>query len=220
MLRRDFLRLAAAFVLALCVGFGTSACKSDTDLVTDTVTSLLESYVVPVPDDDGEEPEDAAWPAKDYGDSATMEALQKYGVSPEDWHRHCFGHFSFEIGDVTVDSDAGTATVYANLTNASLSAAVDAAGKDFAEFAETQEAEDAYASGGRAALFEHLVQLVYSRLDSSEDLVTTSVTISCTKDDEGNWMANVGGSKEFFQALYGGSDVISGLSAPEEESGE
>lgn len=220
MLRRDFLRLTAACALALCVGFGTSACKSDTDKVTDTVTSLLESYVVPVADEDGEDPEDAAWPAKDYGDSATMEVLQEYGVSPEDWRRHCFGHFSFEIGDVTVDADAGTATVSANLTNASLSAAIDAAGKDFADFAETQEAEDTYASGGRAALFEHLVDLVYSHLDSSEDLVTTSVKIACAKDDEGNWVASVGGNTDFFKALYGGSDVISGLSVPEEESGE
>lgn len=216
MLRRDFLRLMAVGALALCVGFGTSGCKSDSDQVKETVTSLLESYVVPVPNEDGEEPEDAAWPAENYGDAATMEALQKYGVSPEDWHRHCFAHFSFEVGDAEVDSSSGTASVAVSVTNASLAVAVDAAGKDFSEYSKTQEAEDAYASGGKAALFDHLVELVYSQLDSSEDLVTTSVTVSCTKDEEGNWVANIAEDKAFFAALYGGSDVISGLSVTEE----
>ena len=215
MLRRDFLRLMAMGALALCVGFGVSGCKSDSDQVKDTVSSLLKSYVVPVPNEDGEEPGDASWPAENYGDAATMDALQEYGVSPEDWRRHCFAHFSFEVGDAEVDSSAGTASVAVSVTNASLATAVEAAGKDFSEFSKTQEAEDAYASGGKAALFDHLVELVYSHLDSSEDLVTTSVKVSCSKDDEGNWVANVGEDKAFFAALYGGSDVISGLNATE-----
>ncbi|MDM8271737.1 hypothetical protein [Thermophilibacter provencensis] len=216
MLRRDFLRLVAAGALAMFVGFGTTACKSETDQVKDAASALLESYVVPVPNEDGEEPEDPAWPAADFGDAATMEVLEKYGVIADDWHRHCFKNFSYELGEASVDGDS--ATVDVTVTNTSLSAALDAAGADFTAFTETQDSEDTYAQGGKAALFSHLVDLVYAHLDANENPVTTTVSLALTKGDDG-WAANVSGSEEFFSALYGGSNVIAGL-APVDEGAE
>lgn len=216
MLRRDFLRLVAVGALSVFIGLGTVGCKSDADQVKDVVSALLESYVVPVPNEDGEEPEDPAWPAADYGDAATMETLEKYGVVADDWHRHCFKNFSYEIGEATVDGDA--ATVGVTVTNTSLAAAVEAAGSDFAAFSETQESEDTYAKGGRAALFSHLVDLVYAHLDANESPVTTTVDLALTRGDDG-WVLDVSGNEAFFSALYGGSNVIAGL-APVEESAE
>ena len=198
------------------VGLGTTACKSEADQVKDAASALLESYVVPVPNEDGEEPEDPAWPAADFGDAATMEVLEKYGVFADEWHRHCFKNFSYELGEASVDGES--ATVDVTVTNTSLSAALDAAGSDFTAFTETQESEDTYAQGGKAALFSHLVDLVYAHLDANESPVTTTISLALTKGDDG-WAANVSGNEEFFSALYGGSNVIAGL-APAEESAE
>lgn len=215
MLRRDFLRLFAAGALAILVGFGATACKSEADQVRDAASALLESYVVPVPNEDGEEPEDPAWPAADFGDAPTMEVLEKYGVFADEWHRHCFKNFSYELGEASVDGES--ATVEATITNTSLSAALDAAGADFTAFAETQESEDTYAQGGKAALFLHLVDLVYAHLDANESPVTTKISLALTKGDDG-WVANVAGNEEFFSALYGGSNVIAGLASAEKSA--
>ena len=175
----------------------------------------MESYVVPVADEDGKEPEDAAWPAADYGDAATMEVLQKYGVSADEWHRHCFGNFSYQVGEASVEDGSGIVSV--TVTNTSLAAALEAAGADFSSFSSTQEAEDAYAQGGKAGLFTNLVQRVYDHLDANESPVTTTIDVPCAKGEDGSWEPQVSGNESFFSALYGGSNVIAGLApAPAE----
>ena len=103
MTRRYFLRTLCLSAFALVCALGVGGCASDVDRVKDVVASLLESYVVPVPGENGNEPRDASWPAADFGDAATMEVLSGYGVDADEWHRHCFRHFSFEVGDATVD---------------------------------------------------------------------------------------------------------------------
>ena len=206
---------AAILIGALCGAFVLGVFRSDAERATDAVTELMESYVVPVADEDGKEPEDAAWPAADYGDAATMEVLQKYGVSADEWHRHCFGHFSYQVGEASVGDGSGIVSV--TVTNTSLAAALEAAGADFSSFSSTQEAEDAYAQGGKAGLFTNLVQRVYDHLDANESPVTTTIDVPCAKGEDGSWEPQVSGNESFFSALYGGSNVIAGLApAPAE----
>ena len=200
---------AAVVAVALGVAFALGAFRSDAERARDAVTALMESYVVPVPDEEGNEPDDAAWPAEDYGDAATMEALGTYGVDADEWHRHCLKNLSYEVGEATVEGDAATVSV--SVTNASLSAAAEAAGAEFSTFSSTQEAEDVYAQGGKAALFENLVQRVYAHLDANESPVTTTVDVACAKGEDGAWTPQVSGSEAFFSALYGGSNVVAGL---------
>ena len=199
--------------VAVAIASTLGAFRSDAERARDAVTELMASYVVPVPNEEGEEPEDAAWPADDYGDAATMEALGRFGVDADEWRRHCLGNLTYEVGEAQADSAAGTATVDVTLTNASLSSAVSSAGSDFSAFSQTADAEAAYAQGGRAALFSHLVDSVYAHLDANESPVTTTVQVSCVRDDEGAWIPQVAGDAAFFSALYGGSDVLSGLAA-------
>ena len=71
---------AVVIVAALGAAFALGVFRSDAERATDAVSELLESYVVPVADEEGVEPEDSAWPAADFGDAATMELLQKYGA--------------------------------------------------------------------------------------------------------------------------------------------
>lgn len=197
-------------VTALAVAAALGVFRSDARRAADAVEELMASYVVPVADEDGEEPDDA-WPADDYGDAETMEALERYGVSADEWHRHCLAHLEYEVGEASVEEDS--ATVPVTVTNASLAAALEAAGADFAAFAETSEAEDAYASGGRAELFSRLIEMVYEHLDANESPVTTTVGVTLTKDEDGVWVPEVSGDRGFFSALYGGSDVVGGLAA-------
>ena len=197
--------------VAVAIASTLGAFRSDAERARDAVAELMASYVVPAADEEGEEPEDAAWPAADYGDAATMETLARFGVDADEWRRHCLKNLTYEVGEAQVDSAAGAATVGVTITNASLSAAVTAAGSDFSAFSQTADAEAAYAQGGRAALFSHLVDSLYAHLDANEAPVTTTVQVSCARDDEGAWTPQVAGSAAFFSALYGGSDVISGL---------
>ena len=206
--------ICAAVVVAAVLGLmaALGVFRTDADRACDAVGSLMESYVVPVPGDDGDDPEDAAWPAEDYGDAATMEVLEGYGVNADEWRRHCLGNLSYEMGEARVDGASGAVSI--TITNTSLSAALEAAGADFASFSDSQEAEDAYAQGGRAALFEDLVDRVYQHLDANESPVTTTVDVPCAKGEDGTWKAQVAGNEAFFSALYGGSNVIAGLAAP------
>lgn len=214
--RRPLFAVIAAVVVvaALAVAFALGAFKSDAERAHDCVQGLMESYVVPQPDEDGNEPEDSPWPAADYGDAATMQTLAAYGVDTDQWHRHCLGNLSFELGDASADGDSATVSV--TVTNASLAAAVEAAGNDFEAFSETQDAEDLYAQGGRAVLFSHLVDSVYAHLDANESPVTTTVDVTCHRGEDGSWSPDVSGDEAFFSALYGGSDVVSGLAAAAE----
>lgn len=203
--------LVALIAAGVYIAASLGAFRSDAERARDAVAELMASYVVPATDEEGEEPEDAAWPAADYGDAATMETLARFGVDADEWRCHCLKNLTYEVGEAQVDSAAGAATVGVTITNASLSTAVTAAGSDFSAFSQTADAEAAYAQGGRAALFSHLVDSLYAHLDANEVPVTTTVQVSCTRDDEGAWTPQVAGDAAFFSALYGGSDVISGL---------
>lgn len=200
---------AVVVVAVIAVAAALGAFRSDADRARDAVSELMESYVVPEADEDGDDPDDAAWPAEDYGDAATMETLETYGVDPDEWRRHCLGNLSYEVGEAAVEGDS--AQVSLTVTNTSLSAAVEAAGTEFESFSATEEAEEAYAEGGRSAMFENLVQRVYDHLDANESPVTTTVEVTCAKGEDGDWVAQVSGDEAFFSALYGGSDVIAGL---------
>lgn len=198
-----------ALVLALCALalLGTSACKSDKDKVADLVSRTMESYVVRSADDAKGDDKDSVQPV--YGDDTTITQLTAYGVRDYEYHEHCFKNYSYEVGEATVDGDS--ASVEVTVTNESLSAAADAAASDYETWAAGEEAQQAYASSGRQGLLDKLVELLYARLDANESPVTTTVAVTLSKDSDGNWSVN--GTPEFFSALYGGSNVINGLSS-------
>lgn len=201
------------YVLLACTLalLGATGCKSDKDKVVDLVTHTMESYSVAADDQaDAKSNKDAVEPI--YGDDATMTQLTAYGVHDFEYHGHCFKNYSFEVGDATVDGNSASVSV--TVTNQSLSAAADSAASDYAAWAETEESQQAYAESGRQALVDKLVELLYARLYANESPVTTTVTVSLSKDGDGNWSVN--GTPDFFSALYGGSDVINGL-APQAE---
>ena len=190
-----------AFVLVI----GLCGCKSQADSVREALTPTLDSYLTQADSDKKNET-----PDPDYGDSATISVLEAYGIDVSKLHELCFARFSYEIGDVKVADDGNSATANVKITNVSLAAAATNAAADYSAYADSEEAQTAYAQNGHKALLQHLFDLLFAHLQS-DDLVTTEVTLILTKYDDGSWTSDTSGNTAFYNALYGGSNVLEGL---------
>jgi hypothetical protein len=190
-----------AFVLVI----GLCGCKSQADSVREALTPTLDSYLTQADSDKKNET-----PDPDYGDSATISVLEAYGIDVSKLHELCFARFSYEIGDVKVADDGNSATANVKITNVSLAAAATNAAADYSVYADSEEAQTAYAQNGHKALLQHLFDLLFAHLQS-DDLVTTEVTLTLNKNDDGSWISDASGNTAFYNALYGGSNVLEGL---------
>jgi len=192
-------------VVAVVLSLGLCACKSDAEKVEDAVRPTLESYVQ---QSDEDKDEDA--PAPDYGDSETASVLEAYGLDVDRLHELCFARYGFEVGEAKVSDDGAMATVDVSITNVSLAGAAKNAANDYAEYQNSDEALSAYADNGHKALLQHLFELLFTHLQSDET-VTTVVTLSLTKNEDGEWAFDKSNNDAFYNALYGGSNVLGGL---------
>ena len=201
-------------VLAVAVCFSLSACKSDTEKVTETVTQFMDGYDVLAHPKDGDDkeadgkPEDKGAPDPQFGDDATMAKLEDFGVDAGEYHQHLLSHFSYQVGDVSVADDGKTATATVSITNATLSDAITNAASDFEAWMLTDEMQSTLDSGGRAALVSKLFDFLYQRLDADDvACATADATLSLTKGDDGTWSIDMPLPDEFYAALYGGTDI-------------
>lgn len=192
-------------VVAVVLSLGLCACKSDAEKVEDAVRPTLESYVQ---QSDEDKDEDA--PTPDYGDSETASVLEAYGLDVDRLHELCFARYGFEVGEAKVSDDGAMATVDVSITNVSLAGAAKNAANDYAEYQNSDEALSAYAENGHKALLQHLFELLFMHLQSDET-VTTVVTLSLTKNEDGEWAFDRSENDAFYNALYGGSNVLGGL---------
>ncbi|MDO4848234.1 MAG: hypothetical protein Q4B45_00475 [Coriobacteriia bacterium] len=199
--------VVCSLFLAIVVSFGLCACKSEADKVTEALRPTLESYVE---QDDDDKKEEA--PDPDYGDSETASVLEAYGLDADKLHELCFARYSFEIGDVSVADDGTSASVAVSITNVSLASAATNAASDYEAYQSSDEAQSAYAENGHKALLQHLFDLLCAHLQS-DDTVTTEVTLSLTKNEGGEWTFDKSDNAAFYNALYGGSNVLGGLAA-------
>ena len=204
MLRR-LLRLFG-LCLAVVIGVSLCGCESEDAKVAQSLKAHLEAHVAHDEDNSGS----STLPEPDYGDAETEGILSAYGVDMDELHRLCFARFSYGIGDVHVHDDGKSADVSISISNVSLAAAADAAAADYKTFASSEEAQAAYAKNGRVALLDRLFDYLFKHLREDE-LVTSSAVVTLTKGDDGAWVFDPSGNETFFNALYGGSNVIGGL---------
>lgn len=198
-----FCCLIAAFALVL----GLSGCKSEGDKVKEAVQPTLESYE---PRDDDDKKEEV--PDPDYGDSETASVLEAYGIDVDKLHELCFARYGYEAGNVAVSDDGNSATVHVTITNVSLAAAANNAASDYESYAGSDEAQAAYSKNGHKALLQHLFELLFNHLQS-DDVVSTEVDLTLSKNENGDWTFDSSGNVDFYNALYGGSDVLGGLAS-------
>lgn len=192
--------------LAAAIGVFMCGCESEASKVTRTLEPHLEAYVARAED----KTDSSETPAPDYGDAETEGILLAYGVDVDELHKLCFARYSYNIGDVRVKDDGKTADVSISVSNVSLADAADAAASDYKAFASSEEAQSAYAKNGRVALLERLFDYLFQHL-RKDDLVTSSAVVTLTKGDDGAWEFDPAGNEAYFNALYGGSNVIGGL---------
>lgn len=192
--------------LALAIGVFMCGCESEASKVARTLEPYLEAYVARAED----KTDSSETLAPDYGDAETEGILLAYGVDMDELHKLCFARYSYNIGDVRVKDDGRTADVSISVSNVSLADAADAAASDYKAFASSEEAQAAYAKNGRVALLDRLFDYLFQHLREDE-LVTINTVVTLTKGDDGAWVFDPSGNKTFFNALYGGSNVIGGL---------
>lgn len=193
-----FSKVMRGVVLALvaCVlAVSLSACGDNGEQeIRDAIDAMMAVFQNPVEHD-----------AASHLDDATLARLEEYGVDGNEYLSHCFGNLSYEVTGVSVNGDV--ATVQMSVTNASLADALSAAGQDFDEYADTDEARALYQSDGENALFAKLFEFLYARLDAEDvELRTSNVQITLVKDEEGVWVVNTD-NPDFYTALYGGSEL-------------
>lgn len=192
--------------LAAVIGVFMCGCESEVSKATRALEPHLEAYVARP----GDKTDLSDTPAPDYGDAETEGILSAYGVDVDELHRLCFARFSYGIGDVHVHDDGKSADVSISISNVSLAAAADAAAADYKTFASSEEAQAAYAKNGRVALLDRLFDYLFQHLREDE-LVTSSAVVTLTKGDDGAWVFDSAGNEAYFNALYGGSNVIGGF---------
>ena len=201
---------ACTLFLVTVLALGLCACKPEADKVADALRPTLESYLERDDDDKKDET-----PDPDYGDSETASVLEAYGLDVDKLHELCFARYGFEIGEVIVADDGNSASVSVSITNVSLASAAANAASDYEAYQSSDEAQSAYAENGHKALLQHLFDLLYGHLQS-DDTVTTEVTLSLTKNEDGDWTFDKSNNAAFYNALYGGSNVLEGLAATAE----
>lgn len=204
MLRRYSGLLCLCFAAA--IGVFMCGCESEASKVTRALEPHLEAYVARAEDKTGS----SEMPAPDYGDAETEGILLAYGVDVDELHKLCFARYGYNIGDVRVKDDGKTADVSISVSNVSLAHAADAAASDYKAFASNEEAQSAYAKNGRVALLDKLFDYLFQHLRDDE-LVTSNAVVTLTKGDDGAWVFDPAGNTAYFNALYGGSNVIGGL---------
>lgn len=205
-MKRRVAAVLSLFLVAV-LATGLCACASEADKVCDALGPTLESYVAQKDDEDKE-----GVPDPDYGDSETASALEAYGVDVDKLHELCFARYSFEMGDVSLSDDGESATVSVSITNVSLAGAAKNAAADYETYQSSDEAQSAYAANGHKALLEHLFDLLFSHLQS-DDTVTSEVSLTLTKNEGGEWTFDASNNAAFYNAIYGGSNVLGGLAA-------
>ena len=202
--RRSLLLLCLC--LAVVAGVSMCGCESEGARVSRALEAHLESYAAQAEGKQGS-PE---LPEPDYGDAETAGILSAYGVDVDEFHKLCFARFNYSIGNVRVNDDGKTAEVSISVSNVSLANAADAAAADYKAFASSEEAQSAYAKNGRVALLDRLFDYLFQHL-RDDDLATISAVVTLDKGDDGAWVFDPAGNEAFFNALYGGSNVIGGL---------
>lgn len=192
--------------LAAAIGVFMCGCESEASKVARALEPHLEAYVARAED----KAYSSEMPAPEYGDAETEGILLAYGVDVDELHKLCFARYSYNIGDVRVKDDGKTADVSISVSNVSLAHAADAAASDYKAFASSEEAQSAYAKNGRVALLDKLFDYLFQHLRDDE-LVTSNAVVTLTKGDDGAWIFDPAGNEAFFNALYGGSNVVGGL---------
>lgn len=199
---RKFLLCAPFAVAVLLCGclLGLAGCQSGPS-AEELITQDLEEQLGAVRDTDSEL---YAEFVEDL-EASNGEDLDMLGVDATDYVTSLLDGFDYQIEEVTVDEDAGTAAADVTITCKSLYRAMEDFGVAVEQYAE-QYVADALASGqtdvDESALYQEMGQLFMDTIDSAV-IQDNACTFNYTRDDEGVWEVDESAEDELLNAMLG-----------------
>jgi hypothetical protein len=192
-----FLRLFAAAFAVLLVLAGCSVGAGSASSLKKTAQADLASIA-----DASSDELDAVLGGSDATD------LSGYGISTGDLYAALLKHFSYEVGDATVDGDAGTVSV--EVTNVDLDKVMASLTSEMASWASTSEAQKVYENGGEDAITSYMFTRLIEMLDADDaPLASSDGTLSYVLRD-GGWTLDMT-DEALAKVLFAGAD-LTGLS--------
>ena len=186
--RRGLLAVGVVTALSLCV---TACSGNSADEIA--VRNLVGTTMEEISQHTG------SGLAFEFMNDRTREELTAYGIDAEAFAASAVEHMTYEIGDAHTDSEKASVTV--DITNVSLSAAMQRAAERFDTYSQSQEAQDAYDEGAESALMETLFTYLEEEIAAGEPK-TVSTEVICTKVDD-SWQIDPADNEAFMAALYG-----------------
>lgn len=138
--------------------------------------------------------------------SEEAEELEASGIDIYEFLGHCFKHFDYSIGEVTIDKGSDTASVDVTLTNANIEQIVndtiDAIPEEELAQHMTGETQEEQFASAMSWMFEQ----VYVEIDAATETISTDATLTLTKTD-GEWEVDEASLDEVVSAMYGGMSI-------------
>jgi hypothetical protein len=135
-------------------------------------------------------------------DDTALQSLDTYQSTATELTEHIFRHFTYEIGDITVDD--GTAKVDVSLTNVDVTAVLDEAHDVLVSGEGSQRLKAAYDTGDENTIMRTAMEVIYEMLDNSEDLKTVEVTVGLERDIQNRWSVVTADLEKLQLAALGG----------------
>ena len=129
-----------------------------------------------------------------------LDTLKDYDVDVYDIVTHCFDRYSWHIDEVRVSGNA--AQVVATIQNVDIASIMEQATQAIDD--DPSELHDLYEEEGFEALMHELFEEAYERLDESDELVSTQITLGLSKSADGIWELGDKSIHEFAHAAMGG----------------
>jgi len=183
-LKRTLVTALAVVLCALLVACGgTSSGTSDEQ----AIMGLLDDVFTGITEASDAEVDEA------FGEDAVA-ILEGYGIAPKDVWDAAFSRLTYQIDDVTIDSDTATAQV--TVSNVDFD-------KVIGEL-ETYMASDEAAGLETGVVFEQFLDVLEDKdLEMSEQ----TVEVTFQKSEEDGWVMTSDGREVLFTAIYGGSTL-------------
>jgi hypothetical protein len=134
--------------------------------------------------------------------------LTAYGVSTDALNDALLKHFSYKVGDATVDGDSGTVAV--EVTNVDVDKVMESLTSEMSSWTSTSEAQKVYESGGESAITSYMFTRLIEMLSADDAPVASSEGTLVYTYSDGEWKVSMDDAA-LAGVLFAGAD-LSGLS--------
>ncbi len=185
-MKKKFWAMPLVLIAAVCVAL-LSACggPSVEELIREDLTTEFDAV----------DPHDEE--LLESMESSSDGSFEQLGIDVEEFAEAYLGNFSYKIGDIVVDEDAGTAEATVTVSMKSMSAIMNEFATQFEEWVATIDLstlssdEELYVKAGEILL----------DVTSTTEETESDVVITYSKDSEGTWVADEDAGAAILEAM-------------------